>query len=170
MRLDKFDKKTEAFIETGSHVGLGIDLAILSGFSEIYSIELVEIYYLGCVEKFKDVSKVNLILGDSFYELGKILKKNPNKPFTYWLDGHFSGDDTGFGVKETPLMKELETILERNIDGELIYVDDMRLYRNFDEETNIEKIYELLKKYKRHGKIHYLSSPHDIEDILVIDY
>jgi hypothetical protein len=111
-----------------------------------------------------------MILGDSFYKLGEILEKHPTTPFTYWLDGHFSGGDSGFGVKESPLIKELETILRRGVDGELIYVDDMRLYRQFDAETNIDAIVALLKEYKPNGFVHYEASCHDPADILVIEY
>lgn len=170
MRTTPFFKKTESFIETGCYIGQGIDLAIHSGFTDIYSIELTPHYYQLCKDKFKDNPNVNLILGDSYYELDNLLKENPNKQFTYWLDGHYSGDDTGFGVKETPLIKELETILSRGITGEIIYIDDMRIYREFDDEVNSRTIYDILKKYVPHGQIHYEASPHDSQDILVVDY
>ena len=170
MRTELFKKKTASFVETGSLVGDGIQLALQSGFEKIYSIELAEHYYDACVKKFANDSRVELIFGDSYFKLEELLKNNPETPFTYWLDGHFSGGDSGFGVKESPLIKELETILSRGVDGELIYIDDMRLYRAFDDETNIENIVKLLKKYKPHGTIHYESSIYDSEDILVVEY
>lgn len=170
MRQQLFRNKTDAFIETGSHIGFGIELALHSGFSKIYSIELMPEFYEACVEKFKDNDKVELILGDSFYKLEEILEKNPGTPFTYWLDGHYSGAGTAFGVKESPLLKELEVILSRGVSGELIYVDDMRLYRNFDEELHIKSISELIAKYVPDAKMHYEASIHDPLDILVIDY
>ena len=39
-RIEKFKNKTSNFIETGSYLGDGIQLAIDSGFDNIYSIEL----------------------------------------------------------------------------------------------------------------------------------
>lgn len=170
MRQDKFINKTSNFIETGSYIGIGIELALQSGFEKVYSIELFDEFYDLCVNKFKDNPKVEVIHGDSFYELEKLLNSNPSIPFTYWLDGHFSGEGTGCGVMETPLMKELEVILSRNVDGELIYIDDMRMYKDFNEDVNISKIKELLKTYKPNAIVWYESSVHDPTDILCISY
>jgi hypothetical protein len=170
MRQAKFINKTPNFIETGSYIGIGIDLALQSGFEKVYSIELFDEFYILCKDKFKDNTKVEIIHGDSFYELEKLLNSKPDVPFTYWLDGHFSGEGTGHGILETPLIKELEVILSRNVDGELIYVDDMRLYRNFDDDINIAKIKELLLKYKPNATVWYESSIHDPTDILCISY
>ena len=41
----KFRKKTEQYIETGSYEGYSIQLALDSGFSKVYSIELFDKYY-----------------------------------------------------------------------------------------------------------------------------
>lgn len=168
MRTNLFPKYTKAFIETGSFVGDGIDLALRSGFSEVYFIELAENYFQHCQRRFDGDERVYLILGDSFYELEKLLNSFPQTPFTYWLDGHYSGDDTGFGVQESPLLKELEVIFQRKVSGEWIFVDDMRLYRNFNKELNLETIHNLMQKYIPHGQFLWESSPHDPQDILVI--
>ena len=171
MRTDKFTKKTTHFIETGSHKGDGIELALQSGFEVIYSIELDLNYFKLCNEKFKNNPNVHIILGDSYYELEKLISFYKDTPFTYWLDGHYCGEGSGFGVKETPLMKELEVILTRkNIKDELIYVDDMRLYRNFDNEVNISNIEQLIKKWKPDCKTWYEPTIHDSSDILCIEY
>ena len=170
MRTEKFKRKTDWFIETGSYIGLGIDLALRSGFDTVFSIEIAETYYNLCDIKFKNEPRVKLILGDSYYKLGELLDKYSTTPFTYWLDGHYSGGDTGFGVEETPLIRELEFILSRNIEGELIYVDDMRLYQNMNECVNIEKIKALLKKYKPNCEVWYESTQFDPQDILCIEY
>ena len=83
---------------------------------------------------------------------------------------HYSGGDSGFGVKESPLLRELEVIFKRGVEGELIYVDDMRLYRNFDDELNKDSIKQLIKKYKPNAKLYYEASIYDPQDILVIEY
>lgn len=170
MRTALFEKKTENFIETGSYHGFGIGLALRSGFSKVYSIELTPHFFHECAGMYSHDPRVHMILGDSFYKLEELLQANPDTPFTYWLDGHYSGGNTGFGVKETPLLKELEVILSRKVDGELIYVDDMRLYRSFDEEVNIESIEALVKKYRPEAITHYEATEYDPQDILVISY
>lgn len=170
MRSQLFKRKTDCFIETGSYIGNGIDLALYSGFNTIYSIELSQHYYDMCVEKFKNNPNVNLIFGDSYYKLEELLDQHPYVPFTYWLDGHYSEGDTAHGVFSTPLIKELETILKRNVYGELIYIDDMRYYKNFNDIVNTDKIKELLKKYKPKCSVWYEPTQFDGKDILCIEY
>jgi hypothetical protein len=168
MRTEPFRCETKKFIETGSYIGLGIDLALQSGFEEIYSIELTEHYYNSCQEKFKGDDRIHLILGDSYFELEKLLNRFPEEPFTYWLDGHYSGGDTGIGIKESPLLKELEVILARKVPGELIYVDDMRLYRDFDQELNISNIMRTINCGAPYADTWTEPSAFDPKDILVI--
>ena len=147
-----FYKKTESYIETGAFEGYSIQLALDSGFSKIYAIELIEHYYKHCVDRFVNEPKVQMILGDSSLKLKEVLDNNPNMS------------------DSTPLITELEMILSRNINGELIYVDDMRLYENFDQTVNIQTITDLIKKYKPNAKISYESDRWHSNDILIIDY
>ena len=172
-KVEKFKKITNKFIETGCYLGDGIQLAIDSGFEEIYSIEIEEKFIKICQDRFK--KNINFIKGDSYFELAKILEKHPNDSFTYWLDGHYSGPGTGMGVKEFPIIEELEFILKRKVEGEVIYVDDMRILKNFNDSINTEKILDLVKKYKSNYKIHYEDSTSfngEIlkDDIMIIEY
>jgi len=84
------------FIETGSYYGQGIQKAIESGFKEIYSIELSDKYYNLCKNKFKDFKHVHIIQGDSCEVLGELIKII-NQKITFWLDGHWSMEDTAKG-------------------------------------------------------------------------
>ena len=172
-KVKNFKKVTNKFIETGCYLGDGIQLAIDSGFEEIYSIEIEDKFIEICQNKFQN--KVNLIKGDSYNELSRLLEKYSNDSFTYWLDGHYSGPGTGKGVKDFPIMEEIECILKRDIRGEIIYVDDMRIIKNYDDSINFDKILDLVKKYKSDYKIYYEDSKlHSGEflkdDIMVIEY
>ena len=169
MRNRKFIKKTENFIETGSYYGDGIQLALESGFQKVYSIELSLDLYNHCKNRFDKNENVEIILGDSTYKLKEILEKNPDSKFTYWLDGHYSGGVTAKGDKECPLREELESILSRDVEGELIYVDDMRHYKNHPD-INLNDILDLLKKYKPNAKYRFEESDLDPEDQMIIEY
>jgi hypothetical protein len=164
-----FTRKTDFFIETGSYYGDGIQLALNSGFDKIYSIELSKDLYNHCVSRFSNFGKVEILLGDSSIKLKEILEKNPNVPFTYWLDGHYSGGVTARGEKDCPLKEELECILSRDIEGELIYIDDMRHYRNH-EDIDLEYIKNLINKYKPKAKYWFEESNLDEKDQMVIEY
>lgn len=168
-RYNKFIKKTDKFIETGSYVGDGIQLAIDSGFVEIYSIELSERLHHHCLSRFRDNLNVNLIHGDSAVKLKELLDNNINIPFTFWLDGHWSEGITARGPKDTPLYEELVSILSRNTAGEVIYIDDMRDFRNH-HDISLKKILSLLKMYKPEATYRFESSKWDPEDCMVIEY
>jgi hypothetical protein len=163
-------KKTDSFIETGSYRGDSIKIAIELGFKEIFSIELHPEHYQHCVDRFSEQKHVKLFLGDSAVVLSQILKDNPNTNFTFWLDGHFSGPHTAQGEKASPLMEELESILSRKIENEIIYIDDMRLYKNFDKQLNEESIISMAKKYKPNANIFYIDTMLGKNDALVIEY
>lgn len=169
-KLGKFRKKNENFIETGSLFGDGIDLALVSGFSKVVSIEIDEKLYLNCVEKFKQDQRVELIFGDSSVELKKYLDKNPSISFTYWLDGHYSGGITGIGNKEYPIIEELDAILKRNILNEIIYIDDLRLLRDYSNDINLELIKNMCLRYKPNCNIEFEASAYDPFDIMIIEY
>lgn len=170
----KFKKITDKFIETGCYLGDGIQLALDSGFKDIFSIELSSKYIKICENRFFN-KKINFIEGDSYTELYNLLCRFPDEKFTYWLDGHYSGGDTGRGIIDFPIMKELEVILKRNISGEIIYIDDMRILKNYSEDINLEKIIDLIEKYKSNYKITYedsklYSGEYLYNDIMIIEY
>lgn len=170
-RYNPFKTKTSQFIETGSYLGDGIQLALNSGFETIYSIELCKDLHNKCKERFKDNNKVNLLQGDSSIILNQLLQKDPNISYTFWLDGHYSGPHTAKGLKECPLIEELEAILSRSEKvSDLIYVDDMRIYRDFDSSVNEANILKLVNKYKPHATISYEDTPYGINDVLLIEY
>jgi hypothetical protein len=59
-------------------------------------------------------------------ELGKI-SQELSRPTLFYLDAHFSGAGTGKGVKDVPLIEEME-ILGKRPHLDCIIVDDVRLF------------------------------------------
>ena len=170
-KSNNFKTKTEAFIETGSCYGDGIQLAIDSGFKQIYSIELCPILFVACQKRFYNNRSVQVLLGDSSIVLKDLLNVFPDTSFTFWLDGHYSGPGTAKGSKDSPLMEELEMILSRSTTtNDLIYIDDMRIYKNYDSEINEENITKLVKQYRPEAVITYEDTFYGISDIMIIEY
>lgn len=138
------------FIETGSCHGVGIQQALDAGFKKIYSIELSPTFYKECVNRFKGVSEVNLILGDSHLVLDELLNKI-NEPITFWLDGHYSGPDSVRGVYESPLIQELEVISRHFIKTHVLIIDDLRCWnmkeQGFDTEIIKENCLKINSQY-----------------------
>jgi FkbM family methyltransferase len=147
----KFDLKqylNPIFVETGSFHGVGISTALKAGFEKVYSIEVKQEYYDECAEKFaKEIQegRVNLILGDSLVELGKLVPKI-DRPATFWLDAH--NHCGGYGIKQCPIYEELDAIAAHPIKSHTLLIDDVRLFG--DQETWGKKITheDVVKKVK----------------------
>jgi hypothetical protein len=140
------------FVETGTLIGGGVQMALDSGYKQVYSIELSPHYYQLAKERFKDQKNVHIIQGDSAKILGSIISKI-KKPITFWLDGHCSMDDTAKGETMTPLMLELEAIRQHPIKTHTIMIDDVRQFGTFDFdfltlEQAINKIMSINPNYK----------------------
>jgi hypothetical protein len=117
-------RPTNQYIETGAYLGDGIR-NVLGRYKNIHSIELSEKWFNHNVEQFKDHKEVMMHQGDSKKILPELLSKI-QEPVTIFLDAHYSGDFTAFGEEETPLLKELEILRDRNYN-DIVIVDDCRL-------------------------------------------
>merc|ERR1712046_470489 len=75
------------------------------------------------------------MLGDSAVCIGDVLKKEVGDAIVWFLDGHFSGGETGRGTCDVPLLLELRAISEaRRAHRDIIIVDDLRLFGTSDKE------------------------------------
>jgi len=115
------------FIETGTH--LGDTLAYIAQQKNVHatSIELDEDYHEAAKQRFVSYPNVTILQGDS----GKLLPELVRElqiPALFWLDGHYSGGDTGKGELDTPVSAELEAILDSPVKGHVILIDDARCF------------------------------------------
>jgi hypothetical protein len=159
--------RNQIFIETGSYLGDGIQQALEAGFSEIISIELSDKYYEHTKKRFEFNPRIEIVKGDSFKVLPKLLAEI-NKRITFWLDGHYSCDDTALGEHWSPLIQELDVIKSHKIKNHTIMIDDMRCWElpnkvhGFFKEDIYRKLREINPEYKFE-----LLSGHVEDDILV---
>jgi len=143
------------FVESGSHVGEGIQNAIVAGFKNIISVEISELYFKYCVGRFNgNKDKVHLYWGDT-EDLLEGLISPINEPITFWLDGHNSGGNTGCGKHESPLMQELEIIKNHPIKNHTIIIDDMRCWEKPHYDFDRDDIINFLKTINPNYEIIY---------------
>ncbi|HAB99807.1 MAG TPA: hypothetical protein DCE71_08305 [Parachlamydiales bacterium] len=141
------------FIETGSYYGYGIKRALHSGlFEKIYSIEMAPELYEHCRKEFADYPQVELFLGDSSVLLSELLA-HIEAPATFWLDSHYSSENTAKGLTHNPILHELDRIKEHFIKNHTIMIDDAKLFGtaefDFIEIDDIKKkILEINPNYK----------------------
>lgn len=140
------------FIETGSCIGDGIQMALEGPFEQIYSIELSDHFYRHCCQRFAAHSNVGLFLGNSVNVLPEILDLL-DAPATFWLDGHYSWNGTARGDTNSPILEELDIIGKHHIKNHTILIDDVRQFGTIEFdfielEDVIKKILSINENYQ----------------------
>lgn len=111
-------------VETGTYFGQGA-INLSSYFETVHTIELSKKWYDESLRTLKDFKNIYCHLGDSATILDK-LNSRLNFPVAFYLDAHYSGGTTAFGIDEVPLLRELQIINKRKLK-DLIIIDDYRL-------------------------------------------
>ena len=136
----------ETFIETGTYLGDMVN-AVMDTFNKIYSIELDKTLYEQAKKKFSRHRKISIFHGDSSKVLPVILA-DISGPCLFWLDGHYSGGITAKGDFNTPIIQELNCILDHTIRGHVILIDDAREFNGYNDYPTIEELKKrIFKKY-----------------------
>lgn len=134
----------KVFIETGTYYGDKI-YALKHLFSTIISIELDKKLYEKAKQRFKDHSNIEIIQGDSSKILPKILLGIKEK-ILFWLDAHYSGGITARGKNDTPILNELKAIFSNHPKGNIILIDDVRLFVGKNDYPTVDELINYLRK------------------------
>jgi hypothetical protein len=154
----QYDLKT--LVETGTYLGHMVD-AQKRNFSKIISIELSPDLARQAQEKFSKDAHIEILEGDS----GQVIKEivpQLTAPALFWLDGHFSEGITAKGDKDTPVMEELDTIIESKLNH-IIIIDDAR---HFNGEKGYPSIQDLRAQLKKSPNSYRLEVKDDIIRII----
>ncbi|MGE5391686.1 MAG: hypothetical protein ACM3PE_11555, partial [Deltaproteobacteria bacterium] len=122
--LKTWKQNSNTMVETGSFIGDGIAKGLEAGYDKIFSFEIIPENYNVCIERFKDNSAVNCILGDSIKLLPGVLA-SINERIVFWLDSHFVGETE---TDLYPIINELKIIKDHFIKNHTILIDDVRLF------------------------------------------
>ena len=165
-------KKYSCFIETGTYNG-DTTFEMEPYFDKLYTIEFSEKYYNNTRNKYTG-NKINFILGDSSIIFESLLP-TINDNCIFFLDGHWSGGDTGKSNKDCPLDEEITHINNLFKHEAIIIIDDFRLF-GLDKSSGIfgenwsainkNNLLNILKH--RIDKVYHLDSSHAKGDRLVI--
>lgn len=127
----------DILVETGTYLGEMVE-AQKKKFKQIFTIELDGNLYNNAVNKFRKDRHIKIYQGDSGEVLEKILPEIKDSAL-FWLDGHYSAGNTAKGELNTPIKKELRSILERNLNH-VILIDDARDFKGTDDYPTIQEV------------------------------
>jgi hypothetical protein len=135
----------EVFVETGTYKGKMV-YAVMPYIHQIYSIELGENHYQNAGKRFAGYPDIHILQGQSGEVLPQILKIL-DKPCLFWLDAHYSGGSTAKGDMETPIMQEIECILNHpQVAKHVVLIDDARSFVGENDYPTLEAIEKLIRK------------------------
>lgn len=129
-----FRKYSPIFVETGSHVGQGIESALKAGFITIKSVEADKELFEKCELRFGNLIGVEVFFGLSTDKMSEMLA-DVDCPAVFWLDAHAAGEGTfahddvmkkrskSEFAQDKVLTKELEIILNHRPDH-ILLLDD----------------------------------------------
>lgn len=121
----------QTFVETGTYHGDTIAMQ-LPNFKKLYSIELDDVLYAAARKRFAAEPTVNLIKGDAALSLAELLP-SLDAPAMFWLDGHYSGSGTAYGMMDTPIIYELMALFSWPwANQSVILIDDIRLFSGYE--------------------------------------
>lgn len=132
------------FVETGTYFGDTV-AAIKDMYSNVISIEVDEALYKKACIRFAADKNVHIVHGDCARELPAILA-SLNEPAVFWLDGHYSGGETGKGEIEDPILISLNQIAASPIRGHVIFIDDARTFDGREGHPDISEVLNCIKK------------------------
>jgi hypothetical protein len=170
--LDDDFRRFKCFIETGTYQGETI-FAMEPFFNKLYTIEYSEKYYKNTKDRYRG-NKIDFILGDSSLVFESLLPQINDKCI-FFLDGHWSGGDTGRSNKDCPLYEEISHIYNLYKNECIIIIDDFRLFGLDKSSSKMEQDWSKINKENilnilnfRINKVYHLDSQEIKNDRLII--
>jgi hypothetical protein len=138
--------KLHTFIETGTFMGEMID-AVLPAFSKIISIEVDSVLAERAQKNFSIYPHVTIIQGDSGEVLPLVIA-GIKEPCLFWLDAHYSGGVTGMSDVETPIINELNILLDQRQPDHVILIDDAREFTENNNYPTLDEVSKLVQSQR----------------------
>jgi hypothetical protein len=156
---DIFD--ANVFVETGTFRGMMID-ACLHRFRQIHSVEIYRPLADDAKRRFAPFSHVRIHEGDSGDILGEILPGQDQR-IIFWLDGHYSGEGTGKGPEETPVLREIAAIRKYRSkpNDDIILIDDARCF-------NGSEGYPVISEFMEQLESDFGVTPYVVDDAIIL--
>lgn len=144
MKANLPEPRPRVFVETGTYKGDTV-AEMKKVFGSVISIEVDEALYRKARARFERDPHVSIRHGDCVSELPSVLA-GLREPAVFWLDGHYSGGETGKGEVEDPVLISLEQIAAHPVKNHVIFIDDARTFDGREGRPDISEVFVKLKK------------------------
>ncbi len=131
-------------IETGTYFGDTI-WRVRGDFTRLVSIEIDPVLARNARRRFHDDAHVEFVIGDSGRKLPEVLVNVADRCL-FWLDGHYSGEITGRGDLDSPIVSELKHIWGHPVANHVILVDDARDFTGQGGYPTIPELREAVRR------------------------
>lgn len=146
-------KQCNVLIETGTYLGEMVEYQA-NNFKKIFSVEIADIFYEFSSKRLKKYKNISIIKGDSSTVLGKVCKEiSRDDRVLFWLDGHYSGGQTGKGEKACPIYEELSCIFETREDKDVILIDDARCFNGKGDYPTLSDLSMFIRQARKNANI-----------------
>jgi hypothetical protein len=166
--IDKNPNDFPVFIETGTFLGETTQMAA-SIFKKVYTIEVDERLYNNALFTLSQLD-IGVINGDSLNVFPELLPKISDS-IVFWLDGHYSGQGTGYGKYDFPALQECE-LIDNHLQSKeaFIMIDDVRLFgqghaEQIDDSLVTITIDKILSSFSKRKVIRYCLKPSELADV-----
>ncbi|MDZ4861537.1 MAG: hypothetical protein SGI88_21400 [Candidatus Hydrogenedentes bacterium] len=151
--IEEYARRFElkVFVETGTYKGDTIQ-ATRHLFDEVHSIELSERLASDATLRFTHDPRITIHQGDSGEKLSQVLS-NLTRPTLFWLDAHYSAGVTARGELDSPIMQELDAIINHGVHGHMILIDDAREFTGDNGYPTIDQLYDFVIEKMRGWRI-----------------
>jgi len=137
------DAGARIFIETGTFRG-DTPWYFRNAFSKIFSIEVQPQLAELASERFKDLSHIRIVEGDSAKKLAEIVQEI-DAPVLFWLDGHYSAGITGRGENDCPIWDEMNAIIGKVPHPFSIFIDDARSFNGSGGYPTLDELRDFVE-------------------------
>jgi hypothetical protein len=141
--IKKYKKNNNVFVETGTWMGDGIDVALNLNFNLVYSCDIDKQNVIKAKQRFLN-KNVKIFHNSSAEFLNKILSLI-DEPAVIWLDAHVMPDASGkvfsenqlnltnkLNISVCPIMDELNVIFEQSKHKNIILIDDYHCFNSWE--------------------------------------
>ncbi|MGV6817929.1 MAG: FkbM family methyltransferase [Thiotrichales bacterium] len=138
------------FLETGTFMGDTTEIA-RQIFPHVESIELSDELSARAEARFSQYENVRVHQGDSSTVLPALLPSTTGRGLL-WLDAHYSEGVTAKGLKNTPILEELQAIRATGRSDFIVLIDDLRLFQpvtqSLPEDSSLHGYPSLVEIYE----------------------